>query len=105
MKDSALIFPFVLHNPSTCNSNIGHIAVKFLVAMGCEVYVISTSPKKEMLAKELGAHHFIVMTDEEAKKAHTSKLDFIIDTGALSYVYPGGGCMGIRNLPASIQSD
>lgn len=66
--------------------------------MGCEVYVISTSPKKEMLAKELGAHHFIVITDEEAKKAHINKLDFIIDTGALSYVCPEGGMYGTSQV-------
>lgn len=59
----------------------GHIAVKFLVAMGCDVHVISTSSKKEALATELGAHHFVVISDEEAKKTHASKLDFIIDTG------------------------
>jgi uncharacterized zinc-type alcohol dehydrogenase-like protein len=57
------------------------MALKFLVAMGCDVTCISTSPKKEALAKELGAHNFVVISDEEAKKAHASKLDFIIDTG------------------------
>jgi alcohol dehydrogenase (NADP+) len=57
------------------------MAVKFLRAMGCDTYVISTSPSKEALAKQLGAHQFVVVTDEEAKKAHANKLDFIIDTG------------------------
>ena len=56
------------------------MAVKFLVAMGCDTYVISTSPTKEALAKQLGAHQFVVI-GEEAKKAHAGKLDFIIDTG------------------------
>ena len=65
----------------THTTRTGHIAVKLLVAMGCDVHVISTSSKKEALAKELGAHHFVVISDEEAKKAHASKLDFIIDTG------------------------
>lgn len=58
------------------------MAVKYAVAMGCDVHVISTSPKKEALAKQLGAHQFVVISDEEAKKAHANSLDFIIDTGA-----------------------
>lgn len=57
------------------------MAVKYAVAMGCDVYVISTSPKKEALATQLGAQHFVVIADEEAKAAHAGKLDFIIDTG------------------------
>ena len=60
---------------------LGHMAVKFAVAMGCQVVVISTSPKKEALAKnELGAHGFVVISDEESKKKHVRTLDFIIDT-------------------------
>jgi len=60
---------------------LGHMAVKFAVAMGCKVVVISTSPKKESLAKhELGADGFMVISDEESKAKSLRTLDFIIDT-------------------------
>ncbi|TFJ83700.1 hypothetical protein NSK_004804 [Nannochloropsis salina CCMP1776] len=59
---------------------LGHMAVKFAVAMGCDVAVISHSPGKEALAKKLGAHHFIVISDEAAKSAHARTMDYIVDT-------------------------
>ena len=59
---------------------LGHLAVKLLAAMGCDVSVISTSAKKEALAKQLGAHNFII-SSEESVKANAGTLDFIIDTG------------------------
>src|SRR5690349_12655964 len=48
---------------------LGHMGVKFGVAFGAEVTVLSTSPKKEADAKKLGAHHFVVTTDPEQLKA------------------------------------
>eukprot|EP01132_Coremiostelium_polycephalum_P019536 gene19536-23224_t len=42
---------------------LGHMGVKFGVAFGAEVTVLSTSPSKEAAAKELGAHHFVVTSD------------------------------------------
>lgn len=59
---------------------LGHMAVKFGVAMGCEVTVISRSKDKEAEAKALGAHHYLVSTDEEAMKAAAGTLDGIVDT-------------------------
>ena len=44
---------------------LGHMAVKFLKAFGCEVTVISTSPgKREEALGHLGAHKFVVSRDE-----------------------------------------
>lgn len=60
---------------------VGHMAVKILVAMGCEVVVLSTSPSKKSLAQELGAHHFLVTSDAAQLAANANSLDFIIDTG------------------------
>src|SRR5690606_20621518 len=48
---------------------LGHMAVKFGVDFGAEVTVLSTSPNKEAAAKALGAHHFVVTTDESQLKA------------------------------------
>ena len=59
---------------------LGHMGVKFGVAFGADVTVLSTSPKKEADAKKLGAHHFVVTTDEEQVKAAANSFDFILDT-------------------------
>ncbi len=59
---------------------LGHMGVKFGVALGAEVTVLSTSPKKEEDAKKLGAHHFVVTTDAEQVKAAHGTFDFILDT-------------------------
>lgn len=61
---------------------LGHLGVKFGVAFGAEVTVISTSPNKEKAAIELGAHHFVVSKDEEQMKNVKSSFDFILDTVA-----------------------
>ncbi|MBK7882888.1 MAG: NAD(P)-dependent alcohol dehydrogenase [Chitinophagaceae bacterium] len=59
---------------------LGHMAVKFGVAFGAEVTVLSTSPSKEEAAKNLGAHNFVVTTDPAQLKAKRSSFDFILDT-------------------------
>ena len=59
---------------------LGHMAVKFGVAFGAEVTVLSTSPSKEDAAKKLGAHHFVVTTDKAQLKAVKGSFDFILDT-------------------------
>ena len=59
---------------------LGHMAVKFGVAFGAEVTVLSTSPNKADAAKELGAHNFVVTTDAAQLKAVKGTFDFILDT-------------------------
>lgn len=59
---------------------LGHMAVKWGVAFGADVTVLSTSPSKEKAAKALGAHHFVVTSDPAQVKAVTGKFDFILDT-------------------------
>lgn len=59
---------------------LGHLAVKFGVAFGAEVTVLSTSAAKEEPAKALGAHHFVVTTDAQQVAAVKSSFDFILDT-------------------------
>lgn len=61
---------------------LGHMAVKFGVALGAEVTVISTSPSKQEAAKKLGAHHFIVSKDEEQVQSVFHSFDFVLDTVA-----------------------
>lgn len=59
---------------------LGHMAVKLAASMGAEVTVLSTSPKKEADAKELGAHKFVVTKDPEAMNDIQNYFDFIINT-------------------------
>jgi alcohol dehydrogenase (NADP+) len=59
---------------------LGHMAVKFGVAFGAEVTVLSTSASKEAAAKELGAHHFVVTTDAAQVAAVKGSFNFILDT-------------------------
>ncbi|WBA41774.1 NAD(P)-dependent alcohol dehydrogenase [Hymenobacter canadensis] len=59
---------------------LGHMAVKFAAAMGCEVTVLSTSPSKEEDAKALGAHKFVVTKDPAAMKGISNYFDLIINT-------------------------
>ncbi len=42
---------------------LGHMGVKFAVALGAEVTVFSHSPAKESDAKSMGAHHFVSTKD------------------------------------------
>ncbi|CAM3848927.1 NAD(P)-dependent alcohol dehydrogenase [Aquirufa aurantiipilula] len=61
---------------------LGHMGVKFAVAMGAEVTMLSTSPSKEADAKRLGAHHFVLSTDKEQMKKLSNHFDFILNTVA-----------------------
>ncbi|MCS3868356.1 putative zinc-type alcohol dehydrogenase-like protein [Chryseobacterium ginsenosidimutans] len=59
---------------------LGHMAVKFAVALGAEVTILSTSPHKAADAEKLGAHHFVVTSDAEAVEKVKASFDFIVDT-------------------------
>ncbi|CAN1121725.1 Probable mannitol dehydrogenase, partial [Linum perenne] len=60
---------------------LGHVAVKFLKAMGVRVTVISTSAgKKEEALERLGADSFLVSKDQDEMNDAEGKLDGIIDT-------------------------
>ncbi len=66
---------------------LGHMGVKFGVALGAEVTVLSTSAHKEEDARKLGAHHFIVTSDPAQMKAATASFDFILDTVSAEHDY------------------
>jgi uncharacterized zinc-type alcohol dehydrogenase-like protein len=59
---------------------LGHMGVKFAVAMGAEVTVLSHSPKKRDDALAMGAHHFIESNDPSVFKANAKKFDVILNT-------------------------
>lgn len=91
---------------------LGHMAVKFGVAFGAEVTVLSTSPEKGADAKKLGAHKFVVTKDAEQLKSVTGYFDFILDTVSaphdfnmyLSLLRLNGVhiCVGVPTEPAQI---
>ncbi|MEP7107127.1 MAG: NAD(P)-dependent alcohol dehydrogenase [Ferruginibacter sp.] len=66
---------------------LGHMAVKFAVAMGAEVTMLSSSPSKEKDARKLGAHHFILSTDEGAMEKLKSHFDVVLDAVSGSHDY------------------
>ncbi|QIH34554.1 NAD(P)-dependent alcohol dehydrogenase [Sphingobacterium sp. DR205] len=66
---------------------LGHMAVKFAVSFGAEVTVLSGSPSKQESAMALGAHHFIVTSDQQQMKDASSSFHFIIDTVSAKHDY------------------
>lgn len=59
---------------------LGHMALAFLKAWGCEVTAFSTSPDKEEQARALGAHHFVSTHDKDSLKKIRGSLDMVLDT-------------------------
>jgi uncharacterized zinc-type alcohol dehydrogenase-like protein len=59
---------------------LGHLAVQYAHAFGCEVTAFSTSPNKETEARRLGAHHFINTREAGAMGRLANTLDFILST-------------------------
>ena len=57
---------------------LGHMALRFLKAWGCEVTAFSTSPAKESEARELGAHHFVNSHDSDALAKLANSFDMIL---------------------------
>lgn len=92
---------------------LGHMGVKFGVAFGAEVTVLSTSASKEEAAKALGAHHFVVTSDPTQIDAVRGSFDFILDTVSaehdmdmyLSLLRTSGThiCVGVPSQPYAIQ--
>ncbi|RIV18987.1 NAD(P)-dependent alcohol dehydrogenase [Fibrisoma montanum] len=93
---------------------LGHMGVKFGVAFGADVTVLSTSAAKEADAKKLGAHHFVVTSDPAQLEAVKGQFDFILDTVSAEHDYMQylallkvDGvhiCVGAPPTPAAIQA-
>jgi uncharacterized zinc-type alcohol dehydrogenase-like protein len=66
---------------------LGHMAVKFAVAFGAEVTVISTSSSKVQEASRLGAHHFVLAKDPTALESHASSFDIVLDAISADHDY------------------
>jgi alcohol/geraniol dehydrogenase (NADP+) len=92
---------------------LGHMAIQFFAAWGCEVVAISSSPDKEREAKRLGAHSFLQGTAENLQKA-AGAFHFILSTvprGIDAHQYlqmlrPNGRLhiAGVLDAPLSVQA-
>lgn len=66
---------------------LGHMGVKLAVSMGAEVTVLSHTASKEKDAMRLGAHKFILTSNEEQVKSVAGYFDFILDTVSAQHDY------------------
>ncbi|HQW84240.1 MAG TPA: NAD(P)-dependent alcohol dehydrogenase [Ferruginibacter sp.] len=91
---------------------LGHMGVKLAASMGAEVTMLSHTASKEKDARRLGAHHFVLTSDEEQVKKVTGNFDFILDTVSVEHDYnfylsllrTNGVmvCVGVPPTPAQI---
>jgi alcohol dehydrogenase (NADP+) len=66
---------------------LGHMGVKIAVSMGAEVTMLSHTASKAADAKRLGAHKFVLITDEAQVKSVANYFDFILDTVSAAHDY------------------
>jgi len=59
---------------------LGHLALQFAHALGCDVTAISSSPGKEGEARALGADHFMLAGDGEAVRERELTFDMLLYT-------------------------
>ena len=59
---------------------LGHLALQFARAFGCEVTAFSSSPAKEEEARSFGAHHFVSSNDTDQIQKIARSLDMILCT-------------------------
>ena len=66
---------------------LGHMGVKLAVSMGAEVTMLSHTASKEADAKRLGAHKFVLTSDEAQVKSVANYFDLILDTVSAPHDY------------------
>jgi uncharacterized zinc-type alcohol dehydrogenase-like protein len=59
---------------------LGHLALRFLRAMGCEVTAFSSTPDKRDEARRLGADHVAPSTDVRELRKHAGRLELLLCT-------------------------
>ncbi len=79
--------PLIQHNLSPTArvgvvgiGGLGHLALQFLNAWGCEVTAISRSRSKEENARRLGAHEFFATSEDPELESVAGKFDFVLNT-------------------------
>ncbi len=90
---------------------LGHLALQFARAFGCEVVALSSSLEKESEAKKLGAHHFLYTKDKQQLKKHFDSFDLLLSTAIagldwelfLSLLHPFGTLCFLGGLEKECQ--
>jgi alcohol/geraniol dehydrogenase (NADP+) len=59
---------------------LGHMALKFAAAWGCEVTAFTSSESKSAEARGFGAHHVVSIRDKDAIRARRQSFDFLMVT-------------------------
>jgi uncharacterized zinc-type alcohol dehydrogenase-like protein len=89
---------------------LGHLALQFAKAFGCEVTAFSSTPAKEPEARQFGAHHFVASSDAQAMAKAANSLDFLFATTSvgmdwnalLSLLRPKGKLCVLSGAPVPI---
>jgi alcohol dehydrogenase (NADP+) len=66
---------------------LGHMGVKFSNSFGAEVTMLSSSKSKEPDARRLGAHHFVLTSDQGQMGKLKNHFDFILNTVSAPHDY------------------
>src|SRR5208283_4432070 len=64
---------------------LGHMAVKIAHALGAQVIVFTTSPKKKEDALRLGADEVVISRNADEMQKHAGSFDFILDAVAADH--------------------
>jgi uncharacterized zinc-type alcohol dehydrogenase-like protein len=91
---------------------LGHMALRFLHAWGCDVTAFSSNPDKETEARTLGADHFVNSRDSQAVAALASSFDMILSTANadldwglyINALRPKGRLHFVGVVPSAIQA-
>ncbi len=59
---------------------LGHLALRFLRAMGCEVTAFSSTPQKREESQQLGAHQAASSTEVRDIRKHAGRFDLLLST-------------------------
>ncbi|MGH8051805.1 MAG: NADPH-dependent aldehyde reductase Ahr [Methylococcales bacterium] len=89
---------------------LGHMALKFCKAWGCEVTAFTSSDSKAEEARAFGAHHVVSTGDSKAIEKLAGSFDLIIDTvnatldwnGLLNALAPNGRLHVVGAVPEPI---
>lgn len=85
---------------------LGHLALQFLSAWGCEVTAISSGRSKEADARRFGAHHFVAAGEDGALAAAAGSFDFVLSTVSANLPWDdylgtvrAGGTLSVVGVP------